>query len=204
MKQLQHGIYSPTLGERNWGEEVNQNFEALDNLVGSVISTKEKCDLLATKVQENTELINNTKNSLQENITNAVNDLQEKIDILNDEKANTDHNHDDRYYTESEIDSKLGEKANTVHNHDDRYYQKTEIVSKLGEKANTDHTHDNYLTGITKEMVTDALGYTPPEQDTNTTYGAGSNLALDGTTFNVSSDPSFDSITVGGYRLSIG
>lgn len=32
------------------------------------------------------------------------------------------------------------------------------------------HTHSNYLTGITKAMVTTALGYTPPTTDTNTTY----------------------------------
>ena len=33
------------------------------------------------------------------------------------------------------------------------------------------HTHSNYLTGITKKMVTDALGYTPPTADTNTWRG---------------------------------
>ena len=34
--------------------------------------------------------------------------------------------------------------------------------------ATASHTHSNYLTGITKAMVTDALGYTPPTSDTNT------------------------------------
>lgn len=36
--------------------------------------------------------------------------------------------------------------------------------------AAASHTHSNYLTGITKAMVTTALGYTPPTTDTNTTY----------------------------------
>lgn len=43
-----------------------------------------------------------------------------------------------------------------------------------------------YLTGITKAMVTGALGYTPPTTDTNTTYSAGTGLGLSGTTFSVS------------------
>ena len=38
---------------------------------------------------------------------------------------------------------------------------------------------------LTKANVTTALGYTPPTQDTNTTYAAGSGLSLSGTTFNV-------------------
>lgn len=42
-----------------------------------------------------------------------------------------------------------------------------------------------YITGITKKMVTDALGYTPPTSDTNTTYSAGSNITLSGTTFSL-------------------
>ena len=33
-------------------------------------------------------------------------------------KSDTDHTHDDRYYTESEIDIKLNNKAESIHNHD--------------------------------------------------------------------------------------
>ena len=51
------------------------------------------------------------------------------------------HTHDDRYYTESEINSKvntinssIGTKADKAHTHDDRYYTESEIDSKLAGK----------------------------------------------------------------------
>ena len=43
--------------------------------------------------------------------------------------------------------------------------------------------------------------YTLTTQDT--TYSAGTNLSLSGTTFNVSSTPSFTSITVSGYTITV-
>lgn len=84
--------------------------------------------------------------------------------------AAIDHNHDDRYYTESEVDSKLSAKAdaihthtigqvdnlqetidglesdiagkaNATHTHDDRYFTETEITDKLAAKADTGHKH---------------------------------------------------------------
>lgn len=51
------------------------------------------------------------------------------------------HTHDDRYYTESEVDSKLSDKANVSHTHDDRYFTETEITDKLATKADTGHKH---------------------------------------------------------------
>ena len=58
------------------------------------------------------------------------------------------HTHDDRYYTEAEIDGKIqtintaiSGKAASDHTHDDRYYTETEIDNKLGGKSNTGHSH---------------------------------------------------------------
>lgn len=48
-----------------------------------------------------------------------------------DSKAAGDHNHDSRYYTESEMDTALAGKSNTGHTHDDRYYTETEIDNKF-------------------------------------------------------------------------
>ena len=72
---------------------------------------------------------------------------------LQKNKADAAHNHDGRYYTESEIDSKVASinsaiagKASSSHTHDDRYYTESEINSKLATKVNsstfTSHTGD--------------------------------------------------------------
>lgn len=55
--------------------------------------------------------------------------------------AASGHTHDDRYYTETEMNAKLDGKSNTGHTHDDRYYTETEIDTKLNGKAPNGHTH---------------------------------------------------------------
>ena len=80
--------------------------------------------------------------------------------------TDTGHNHDDRYYTESETDTLLSAKSDTTHTHagyassththDDRYYTESEIDATLGDyytSAEVDsalsayslvgHTHDS-------------------------------------------------------------
>ena len=56
------------------------------------------------------------------------------------------HNHDDRYYTESETDTLLNGKSNTGHNHDDRYYTETEVDTALSAKANNSILGDAFST----------------------------------------------------------
>jgi len=53
------------------------------------------------------------------------------------------HNHDDRYYTETEIDTQMQNKANAIHYHDSRYYTQAITDEKLSQKANAVHTHDD-------------------------------------------------------------
>lgn len=60
--------------------------------------------------------------------------------------AASGHTHDDRYYTETEINAKLDGKSNTGHTHDDRYYTESEIDSKLSGKANSNHSHYSITT----------------------------------------------------------
>lgn len=97
-------------------------------------------------------------------ITNALNG-----------KANSTHTHDDRYYTETEMDTKLNGKANSshthsisnitnlqsaldekahlVHNHDNLYYTEAEIDEKLNGKADSSHSHSiNDVTGLSTSL----------------------------------------------------
>lgn len=57
------------------------------------------------------------------------------------------------------------------------YENKTKLAEKYAEKS---HTHSNYLTGITKSMVTSALGYTPPTSDTWRPLGTTADTACAG------------------------
>lgn len=59
-----------------------------------------------------------------------------------EEFAQKSHTHDERYYTEYEIDNKLSKKSDVDHIHDDRYYTEAEVDGKLEKKSSTDHTHD--------------------------------------------------------------
>ena len=70
------------------------------------------------------------------------------------------HNHDDRYYTESEVDSKLADKANATHTHaigDVSNLQETieGLEEDIAGKANAEHTHDDRY--FTESEVTDKL-----------------------------------------------
>lgn len=86
-------------------------------------------------------------------------------------KANAEHNHDDRYYTEDEINVKLSKKSDDSHTHDERYYQKNEIDEKLKVKANTINIHT--LTIPTTSQLTD---------DTVDRYSKYIDLDIDGIT----------------------
>lgn len=63
------------------------------------------------------------------------------------------HNHDDRYYTETEIDTKLSGKSDTTHNHDTKYEAKNSVSTH-----NTSTTAHNdirdLITGLTTRLNT--------------------------------------------------
>ena len=84
-----------------------------------------------------------------------------EVDALLSNLSVSGHTHDDRYYTETEIDGKiqtintaLSGKAASDHTHDDRYYTETEIDNKLSEKSNTGHSHvQSDITGLDSALA---------------------------------------------------
>ena len=94
---------------------------------------------------------------------------------LLDGKAASSHTHDDRYYTESEMNTKLNGKANASHTHDDRYYTESEMNAKLNGKANSSHTHNYAGSGSAGGTANSVNGLTFAAQTTDP--GAGSSLA---------------------------
>ena len=56
-------------------------------------------------------------------------------------KSDTGHNHDSRYYTESEVDTLLAGKSDTGHNHDSRYYTESEVDTLLAGKSDASSTY---------------------------------------------------------------
>lgn len=110
---------------------------------------------------------NSSHNHSISNITN--------LQLTLENKSPTGHTHDDRYYTETEMDTKLNGKANSshthsisnitnlqsaldekahlVHNHDNLYYTEAEIDEKLNGKADSSHTHNiSNVTGLSTSL----------------------------------------------------
>ena len=75
--------------------------------------------------------------------------IVDAVAALGTHKSSADH--DGRYYTEMEMDTKLGGKANSSHTHDDRYYTESEMNTKLDGKSNTNHGHSGML--VTGDVI---------------------------------------------------
>lgn len=58
------------------------------------------------------------------------------------------HDHDGRYYTETEINNLLAGKSNTGHNHDTRYYTESESNSRFAPRSTRSATATNVLAAL--------------------------------------------------------
>ena len=123
----------------------------------------------------------NTWRGVQDNLTSTATDQSlsanqgKVLKGIVDGKAASSHTHDDRYYTESEMNTKLNGKANASHTHDDRYYTESEMNTKLNGKANSSHTHNYAGSGSAGGTANSVNGLTFAAQTTDP--GAGSSLA---------------------------
>jgi hypothetical protein len=103
------------------------------------------------------------------------------------------HNHNDLYYTESEVDSKIAE-----HNHDDRYYTESEVDSKIASAVSSVLSYKGTKT-TTAELPTSgnatgdvwnitnacAAGTSADGKVSLPKVNAGDNVAWNGTTWDV-------------------
>ena len=123
----------------------------------------------------------NTWRGVQDNLTSTATNQSlsanqgKVLKGLLDGKATSSHTHDDRYYTESEMNTKLNGKANASHTHDDRYYTESEMNTKLNGKANSSHTHNYAGSSSAGGTANSVNGLTFAAQTTDP--GAGSSLA---------------------------
>ena len=100
------------------------------------------------------------KNIIQDTNNRLVTDVQ--IDYWN-KKSNPDHTHDERYYTETEINNLLNNKSNIDHTHDGRYYTETEIDNKLK------NISSSIPTTMTWESITGKPSSYPPSSHNHDT-----------------------------------
>lgn len=121
-------------------EELIMIATGIDEVMPLIEEIENKVAVLNTKM----ELIENDFASME---TNMFTSLSEKadanhthndmVDAINN-KSDMRHTHDDRYYTESEVDTKLSSKSDTSHSH---------TPASIG-AANSSHTHN-------KSQITD-------------------------------------------------
>ena len=71
----------------------------------------------------NNPVANSTLDAEFEAVSQAMNVLEQAIDG----KASSTHDHNDKYYQKSEVDSALSGKSDATHDHNDSYYTKLEI-----------------------------------------------------------------------------
>lgn len=113
---------------------VNHSHDSASSSANGFLSKEDKSKLDGIATEANKTVV---YSSLSSSSTNPV---QNKIvtNALNG-KANSSHSHSISNITN--LQSALDSKSATGHTHDDRYYTETEMNTKLNGKANSSHTH---------------------------------------------------------------
>ena len=153
--------------------EIDAKVTTLNNAInGKAPSSHNHDNIYFTETE-----INAIVSDLQEEIdadvlveTNRAKNAEAALQSAINGKANSSHNHDDRYYTETEINNTLANFESAIneafgeledayeaadialqtaidgksplgHSHDDRYFTETEVTNRLAEKSDVGHDH---------------------------------------------------------------
>lgn len=113
---------------------VNHSHDSASSSANGFLSKEDKSKLDGIATEANKTVVDSSLSSSSNNpvqnkiVTNALNG-----------KANSSHSHSISNITN--FQSALDSKSETGHTHDDRYYTETEMNTKLNGKANSSHTH---------------------------------------------------------------
>lgn len=113
---------------------VNHSHDSASSSANGFLSKEDKSKLDGIATEANKTVVDSSLSS------SSTNPVQNKIvtNALNG-KANSSHSHSISNITN--LQSALDGKSGTGHTHDDRYYTESEINTKLNGKANSSHTH---------------------------------------------------------------
>ena len=113
---------------------VNHSHDSASSSANGFLSKEDKSKLDGIATEANKTVVDSSLSS------SSTNPVQNKVvtSALNG-KANSSHSHSISNITN--LQSALDSKSETGHTHDDRYYTETEMNTKLNGKANSSHTH---------------------------------------------------------------
>mgnify|MGYP003300872826 CR=1 FL=1 len=130
----------------------------LDNLKTTFSSLGHKhtvSDLTDYKVD--TALSSTSTNPVQNKVLNEEFDeiavSMRALDLALDGKANSSHDHNSLYYTQTQIDTKLQSKSDSNHNHNDLYDTKSAVNTKI-DTHNTSTTAHNDIRDLISGLTT--------------------------------------------------
>lgn len=113
---------------------VNHSHASASSSANGFLSKEDKSKLDGIATEANKTVVDSSLSS------SSTNPVQNKVvTSALDGKANSSHSHSISNITN--LQSALDSKSETGHTHDDRYYTETEMDSKLNGKANSSHTH---------------------------------------------------------------
>lgn len=133
---------------------VNHSHDSASSSANGFLSKEDKSKLDGIATEANKTVVDSSLSS------SSTNPVQNKIvtNALNG-KANSSHTHSISNITN--LQSALDSKSETGHTHDDRYYTETEMNTKLNGKANSSHTHTaSQISDLTVSTHTLANGAT--------------------------------------------